>query len=200
CDVVVALPQFGFDIASRGTTSMQKRIVLVTAILLTVLLAANSSAANNSGLSRLATAPLNVDGSSDGFATFGGATPTSAQLDALRALGLRVQGLDQLPLALLRGPRGAMFDAVSRGAASDVYPNERLTYYSAASDMAIRANEVQALGIDGSGVGVRSEEHTSELQSRFDLVCRLLLDKKTLEVAIALDRRRAPWFRSLSAT
>src|SRR5207249_10836874 len=27
-------------------------------------------------------------------------------------------------------------------------------------------------------VGVRSEEHTSELQSRFDLVCRLLLEKK----------------------
>src|SRR5699024_12267381 len=25
---------------------------------------------------------------------------------------------------------------------------------------------------------VRSEEHTSELQSRFDIVCRLLLDKK----------------------
>src|SRR5207249_6326699 len=28
------------------------------------------------------------------------------------------------------------------------------------------------------GSGVRSEEHTSELQSRFDLVCRLLLEKK----------------------
>src|SRR5207249_606234 len=27
-------------------------------------------------------------------------------------------------------------------------------------------------------VGARSEEHTSELQSRFDLVCRLLLEKK----------------------
>src|SRR5699024_11951829 len=26
--------------------------------------------------------------------------------------------------------------------------------------------------------GIRSEEHTSELQSRFDLVCRLLLEKK----------------------
>src|SRR5699024_11308755 len=26
--------------------------------------------------------------------------------------------------------------------------------------------------------GCRSEEHTSELQSRFDLVCRLLLEKK----------------------
>src|SRR5699024_12023967 len=28
---------------------------------------------------------------------------------------------------------------------------------------------------------VRSEEHTSELQSRFDLVCRLLLEKKKLQ-------------------
>src|SRR5699024_11560323 len=30
----------------------------------------------------------------------------------------------------------------------------------------------------GIGCSVRSEEHTSELQSRFDLVCRLLLEKK----------------------
>src|SRR5438105_6175593 len=30
----------------------------------------------------------------------------------------------------------------------------------------------------GNAVGVRSEEHTSELQSRVDLVCRLLLEKK----------------------
>src|SRR5437868_9568772 len=28
------------------------------------------------------------------------------------------------------------------------------------------------------GMDLRSEEHTSELQSRFDLVCRLLLEKK----------------------
>src|SRR5437868_13231902 len=33
--------------------------------------------------------------------------------------------------------------------------------------------------VSGAGVGDRrSEEHTSELQSRFDLVCRLLLEKK----------------------
>src|SRR5204863_2468590 len=31
-----------------------------------------------------------------------------------------------------------------------------------------------------SAVEVRSEEHTSELQSRRDLVCRLLLEKKKL--------------------
>src|SRR5690625_6616309 len=30
----------------------------------------------------------------------------------------------------------------------------------------------------GTGSGVRSEEHTSELQSRGHLVCRLLLEKK----------------------
>src|SRR5437868_11972970 len=31
--------------------------------------------------------------------------------------------------------------------------------------------------------GVRSEEHTSELQSRFDLVCRLLLEKKKIKAS-----------------
>src|SRR5207249_12190874 len=30
----------------------------------------------------------------------------------------------------------------------------------------------------------RSEEHTSELQSRFDLVCRLLLEKKKKKIII----------------
>src|SRR5699024_11942345 len=32
--------------------------------------------------------------------------------------------------------------------------------------------------LPGRGRRTRSEEHTSELQSRFDLVCRLLLEKK----------------------
>src|SRR5690349_23981189 len=32
--------------------------------------------------------------------------------------------------------------------------------------------------LDRGGDGLRSEEHTSELQSRRDLVCRLLLEKK----------------------
>src|SRR5699024_11645891 len=37
--------------------------------------------------------------------------------------------------------------------------------------------ETRATISPGSAVA-RSEEHTSELQSRFDLVCRLLLEKK----------------------
>src|SRR5699024_11596312 len=35
-----------------------------------------------------------------------------------------------------------------------------------------------ALGLEHSDEDIDSEEHTSELQSRFDLVCRLLLEKK----------------------
>ena len=131
---------------------MQKRITI--AISIVVLAVTSVFAANNNGLNRLATAPANVDGSVDGVATFGGVIPSAAQLDALRALGLRVQGLDYLPLALLRGPRAAMFDAVGKGLASDVYPNEKVTFYSAASNMSMNVEKVQALGIDGSGVGV----------------------------------------------
>src|SRR5699024_779643 len=40
--------------------------------------------------------------------------------------------------------------------------------------------------------GTRSEEHTSELQSRFDLVCRLLLEKQKNEGRLARTRERNP--------
>src|SRR2546423_4833773 len=41
------------------------------------------------------------------------------------------------------------------------------------------------------GVGVRSEEHTSELQSLAYLVCRLLLEKKKLHILPAQLRANA---------
>src|SRR5699024_11794728 len=41
-----------------------------------------------------------------------------------------------------------------------------------------RAHPGLAAGDRDRELRVRSEEHTSELQSRFDLVCRLLLEKK----------------------
>src|SRR5256885_10708541 len=40
-------------------------------------------------------------------------------------------------------------------------------------------------GLDGAGGQLRSEEHTSELQSPCNLVCRLLLEKKKLTSTIA---------------
>src|SRR5437868_11818790 len=41
-------------------------------------------------------------------------------------------------------------------------------------------------------VRMRSEEHTSELQSRFDLVCRLLLEKKKKKNTPAARTRKYP--------
>src|SRR3712207_8824526 len=40
--------------------------------------------------------------------------------------------------------------------------------------------------------GARSEEHTSELQSRQYLVCRLLLEKKKIEYNTKSDSRSSP--------
>src|SRR5699024_12310495 len=45
--------------------------------------------------------------------------------------------------------------------------------------------QIQKRSLDGGVEGRRSEEHTSELQSRFDLVCRLLLEKKNRPFARA---------------
>src|SRR5207249_5086095 len=42
--------------------------------------------------------------------------------------------------------------------------------------------EVRCKGASGRVGMRRSEEHTSELQSRFDLVCRLLLEKKKKKI------------------
>src|SRR6266480_3121436 len=50
---------------------------------------------------------------------------------------------------------------------------------TAAISAAIRGtNDHLAIGIGGTRQAVRSEEHTSELQSHVNLVCRLLLEKK----------------------
>src|SRR3712207_7172758 len=49
-----------------------------------------------------------------------------------------------------------------------------------------RRDEAAALVAEADGESVRSEEHTSELQSRQYLVCRLLLEKKNRTYTTAL--------------
>src|SRR5699024_1294247 len=44
--------------------------------------------------------------------------------------------------------------------------------------------------MDVRRIETRSEEHTSELQSRFDLVCRLLLEKKKKKYILSIQRVR----------
>src|SRR5438270_8805283 len=45
----------------------------------------------------------------------------------------------------------------------------------------------------GMGSGTRSEEHTSELQSQSNLVCRLLLEKKKAKYPTLSRRLQIPW-------
>src|SRR5438067_6443721 len=60
--------------------------------------------------------------------------------------------------------------------------NPRLTIHRAAS-LAFSSTPrlvVQPFTCHPDLFACRSEEHTSELQSRFDIVCRFLLEKKTI--------------------
>src|SRR5438874_9862967 len=62
------------------------------------------------------------------------------------------------------------------------------------SDRDDRRRHLRASGSLGSTPRVRSEEHTSELQSRRDLVCRLLLEKKkkrTYQYRLQLETENA---------
>src|SRR5699024_11979532 len=64
-----------------------------------------------------------------------------------------------------------------------------------------RAARPLGLIASGSSLSIRprSEEHTSELQSRFDLVCRLLLEKKKKKILfIGRDRLGDPQVVTLS--
>src|SRR5699024_12490242 len=59
-------------------------------------------------------------------------------------------------------------------------------FFDFLSEKRIKYQDINALVIDEADdildfTKLRSEEHTSELQSRFDLVCRLLLEKKNTE-------------------
>src|SRR5699024_12118017 len=60
----------------------------------------------------------------------------------------------------------------SNAVASSIFSFKFFGWYS--------SNSVTSSAVEDA-YGSRSEEHTSELQSRFDLVCRLLLEKKNIK-------------------
>src|SRR5260370_25794327 len=73
--------------------------------------------------------------------------------------------------------------AVERDPAIDAWMKEHASELGAIAQqwfevMRKCADEVRELLHDGCPVACRSEEHTSELQSHLNLVCRLLLEKK----------------------
>src|SRR5699024_11734789 len=79
--------------------------------------------------------------------------------------------VEQQVVQAARGDVGVGGDLVDHHAAAAVVVS------CAVPQLAEQGAEVLGAGVPQPRVQ-RSEEHTSELQSRFDLVCRLLLEKK----------------------
>jgi serine protease AprX len=88
-----------------------------------------------------------------GIATFD-AVPTAAQQAALEGLGLAVQRMHHVPLALVSGPVTAIQAAVSGNYANDVYPNEPIQLFDTASSDAMGTAALRASGLTGKGVTV----------------------------------------------
>src|SRR3712207_7635293 len=79
--------------------------------------------------------------------------------------------------------RSTMFNAVFFSGLEDVYHKPHSYYisrYPAGREATVYEGQIdlQWRNDTDTGVYIRSEEHTSELQSRQYLVCRLLLEKK----------------------
>src|SRR5438132_6215048 len=55
--------------------------------------------------------------------------------------------------------------------------------------LTVRSARTARAGLNHSPLPTRSEEHTSELQSHSDLVCRLLLEKKKKKMHDLMDRQ-----------
>jgi serine protease AprX len=80
--------------------------------------------------------------------------PTSSQVAGLQALGLVVQPMRHVPLALVSGTVASMQAAVTGGAAQDVYPDTRIELLDTASSDAMGAAIPRAAGFTGKGVTV----------------------------------------------
>src|SRR5437773_5844417 len=81
----------------------------------------------------------------------------------------------------MRGERGlAVFFFYGHAPRGDLhsFPTRRSSDLLGITAAAHFTPLVDAADLDGAALTTRSEEHTSELQSHHDLVCRLLLEKK----------------------
>src|SRR3989440_9670986 len=88
-------------------------------------------------------------------------------------------GVDLVPAALEIEPELAILMLTAVNDATSA----ALCMQRGAMDYLTKPIELADLGrADRLGEVVRSEEHTSELQSRSDLVCRLLLEKKNTQL------------------
>lgn len=124
---------------------------MVASTAVTFSAGAAGSGTEHTGLARLLTTqPVGVP---VGIATFE-SVPSAAKVTQLRALGLQVQAMKQLPLAIVKGPIAAMQLAVTNGIATDVYPDDSIQLFDTASSDAMGGAKTRAAGFTGKGVTV----------------------------------------------
>src|SRR5260370_13826087 len=83
-------------------------------------------------------------------------------------------------------------------APTEIYPLSLHDALPISSALFARPPGQQRPQAHGPSRGGRSEEHTSELQSHLNLVCRLLLEKKNIETAAHLSNLRVTYVVPLS--
>src|SRR2546427_5067955 len=81
-------------------------------------------------------------------------------------------------LMIRRPPRSTLFPYTTLFRSIYADPTEQGTILGAAQAFAALGRSFGPLVAGWAYDGLRSEEHTSELQSQSNLVCRLLLEKK----------------------
>src|SRR2546421_3473031 len=79
-----------------------------------------------------------------------------------------------------RPPRSTLFPYTTlfRSNVADIYDSRTDTWSATTLPQPAKFESATSVGNKAVFATNRSEEHTSELQSRSDLVCRLLLEKK----------------------
>src|SRR5260370_8206496 len=83
-----------------------------------------------------------------------------------------------------RPPRSTLFPYTTLFRSIEPAANAEAGRIRCAGDARLDGCSVRFFGSKTAGAGVsRSEEHTSELQSHLNLVCRLLLEKKTTTIS-----------------
>src|SRR2546430_6035907 len=75
-------------------------------------------------------------------------------------------------------PYTTLFRSARAGLRSRLVPRNHMTLRTAKAEKTAPPNSSPAPGEPARRIARRSEEHTSELQSQSNLVCRLLLEKK----------------------
>src|SRR5438034_1561594 len=119
-----------------------------------------------------------------------GQLPALARLGSLRDLDLELLGACEIFGGHPEAPRGDLLDLGLEHVAFAQFDIARDAVRSEARAQRLaRLHRRVALAVLAALAGVRSEEHTSELQSHSDLVCRLLLEKKKKKTT---HRNKAP--------